>query len=67
MSHTSEDERQATERTMRRAESMGLDPQRVARALDHGAPGAPEYQAVAEVEPRSWFERAVSRRFARSS
>ncbi len=55
------------ERILRRAESLGHDPQRVARALDHYPPAPAERQAVMEVERRPAFSRFVARAFARRS
>jgi hypothetical protein len=61
-------ERHEVERLMRRAEELGHDPQRVARALGHAAPPQAEYQATMKfVERRSWFGARVARRLARRS
>jgi hypothetical protein len=67
MNHPSEADSQVVERIMRRAEAMGLDPERVGRALDHKAPQPTEYQATEDMEPRSRFRRSVAARFARTS
>jgi hypothetical protein len=62
MSELSHDQRQAIERIMRKAEAMGLDPQRVASAL-RLPPAAPaEHQAVQDLQPRSWFRRGFAKR-----
>ncbi len=56
------------ERLMRRAEELGHDPQRVARALGHAAPRPVEYQPTMKfVEHQSWFGARVVRRVARRS
>ena len=57
---------QDVERFMRRAETMGIDPQRVAHALHHEALRPAETQAVLEVERPSGL-RVLARRFARRS
>ena len=69
MSQAPEDERQYIERVMRRAEAMGLSPQRVARAVNHSEPDPTEYQAVEEVQrgPRSWFRRSFAAGLSRRS
>jgi hypothetical protein len=53
------------ERLMRRAEDLGHDPERVARAVGHLQPPPIEAQPVAEIVPRRWFGAAAARRFAR--
>lgn len=56
------------ERLMRRAEELGHDPQRVARALNHPPPPPVEYQPTMEfTERQSWFGARVARRLARRS
>lgn len=60
-------DRHLVERIMRRAEEMGHDPERVARALKHRPRAQIEYQPVMEVEERSWFGARAARRFARRS
>ena len=74
MSHWEDDgprlddaERQEVERILRRAESLGHDPQRVARALDHAPPGPVARQAVMELERRPAISRFLARAFARRS
>ena len=67
MTGATEAERQAVERIMRKAEDMGLDPQRVARALQHDPPPPTEHQATEEPQRRSVFGRNAARRFARPS
>jgi hypothetical protein len=63
MSQAPDDEHQYIERVMRRADAMGLSPQRVARAVNHSEPDPTEYQAVEEAQPRprSWFRRSFAR------
>jgi hypothetical protein len=69
MSEVSEGDNQDIERMMRRAEAMGLSPERVARAVNHPAPDPTAYQAVEEVQPRpsSWFRRSFARGSSRRS
>ncbi len=67
MSQASDKDDQDVKRMMRRAEAMGLSPQRVARAVNHPAPEPTEYQSVEEVQPRSWFRRSFARGFSRRS
>jgi len=52
---------------MRKAEALGHDPGRVARALDHGPAGPVAMQAVTQVERRPVLARFFSRGFARRS
>lgn len=67
MSQTFGSDYQDVERIMSRAETMGLDPRRVAQAL-HYAPRPAEYQAVEEVRNQPGFGlRSLARRFARPS
>ena len=60
-------EEHEVERILRRAESLGHDPLRVARALDHVPPAPAGRQAVMEVERRPAFTRFLARAFARRS
>lgn len=61
-------DRHAVERLMRRAEDLGHDPQRVARALDHATPPQVEYQATVKFDERqSQLGARVARRLARRS
>ena len=61
-------DRHDVERLMRRAEALGHDPQRVARALAHHAPPPVEYQPTMEfVAQRPRLGARVARRFARRS
>lgn len=61
-------DRHEVERLMRRAENLGHDPQRVARALDHAPPPPVEYQPTMQfAERRSWFGARVARRLVRRS
>lgn len=63
-----EEERRDVERIMRRAQELGHDPERVARALDQPPPAAIEYQPVMELdERRARFGARLARRFARRS
>ena len=62
MEASAEDRRQTIERIMRKAETLGEDPQRVARALGYAVRDPMELQAVEELEPRSWLRRLLARR-----
>ena len=55
------------DRLMRRAEDLGHDPERVARAVGHRQPPVIEGQPVVEIERPRWFGAAAARRFARRS
>jgi len=67
MSQTFGSDYQDVERIMSRAETIGLDPRRVAQAL-HYAPRPAEYQAVEEVRNQRGFGlRSLARRFGRPS
>lgn len=60
--------RHEIERLMRRAEELGHDSRRVARALNHPPPPRAEYQATMKfAERQSWFGARVARRLARRS
>jgi hypothetical protein len=61
MGEASDDQRQSIERIMRKAESLGLDPARVASALQRGAAAPTEYQTVQALRPRSRFKRSFTR------
>jgi hypothetical protein len=65
MSHP--DEHDEIDRIVRRAQSLGHDPARVARALDRTPSPPVERQAVMEVERRPAFTRFLARAFARRS
>ena len=62
MNEPSERDRQEIERIMRRAEALGQDPLRVARALGHADRGPAELQAVQEVKRQFWLTRILARR-----
>jgi nucleotide-binding universal stress UspA family protein len=57
--------RQGIDEIMRRAEAMGLDPRRVATALDPGRPPQAEQQVIEEVQPASRVLGSFARNFAR--
>ncbi len=63
---TKDQGRHEIERLMRRAEELGHDPQRVARALDHAPSPHAEYQSTMKFTQRqSWFGARIARRLAR--
>jgi hypothetical protein len=67
MSEPTEGGRQDIERIMRKAEALGEDPQRVARALGHRDREPVELQAVQEVERQSWLSRLLAKRSTANS
>ena len=62
MNEPSERDRQEIERIMRKAETLGQDPLRVARALGHAARGPAELQAVQGMKRRFWLTRLLAKR-----
>ena len=66
-SRPSERDRQEIERIMRKAEALGHDPLRVARALGHPAREPAELQAVQAVQRQSWLTRLLAKRSSAKS
>ena len=64
---TQDEARQDVERIMRRAEALGYDPARVARALEHDPLPPVQLQPVMELRRQSWLGAQMTRRFARRS
>jgi hypothetical protein len=61
MPDRSDQQTQEIERIMRRAEQLGMDPQRVAVALGYYRPPI-AYQTVERLRPRSWHQRLLAGR-----